>query len=47
MNLKKAAFAAILGVVLIPAIAGAKPPAQRHTPKAAVKANFAKLRFYR
>jgi len=47
MNLKKTVRAAIMGMVLIPAIASAKPPADRHVPKAAIKANFAKLRFHR
>ncbi len=48
MNLKKILFAtAIVGLITLPAIAGAKPPREKHNVTPAMKASFAKLRLGR
>jgi hypothetical protein len=43
MSLKKALFVVMLGIITLPAIASAKPPAERHNVTPAVKSHFALL----
>jgi len=47
MNLKKALFVVMLGVLTLPVIASAKPPREVHNVTPARKAHFAKLHFGR
>ncbi len=43
MNLKKALFVLVLGILAVPAVASAKPPRERHNVTPAMKSYFAKL----
>ncbi len=47
MCLKKALFAVTLGIIILPAIASAKSPAERHNVTPAKKSHFAKLHLKR
>jgi hypothetical protein len=47
MNLKKALFVAIVGIVAVPMIANAKPPVLHRIPTLAKKLHFAKIRLWR
>jgi hypothetical protein len=47
MNLKKALFVAIVGILAVPMIANAKPPIVHRIPGVAKKLHFAKIRLWR
>jgi len=47
VSLKKMLFIVMVGIVMLPAVASAKPPRDRHTPTPAMKSHLAKLPFGR